>query len=575
MSIGNVSHISFRISLILFVVLGIILRGWYWSSQILLDDEWHALNFVFNRSFIDVFMQQGVGANSIPVNVYSWILLHTTGWSEPLLRLPSIVAGISALIVIPLLVRRIWGNSVACVTTALLAVSPVVIFYSRIMRPYAPAMLLAAASALLTLVWMNEGRRRDLLLSALCGSLAIYYHLYTAIPVGVPLLVALVAAIKPIGEHFGLTLESKSPFSDLMMAAGVMASIDGLLVVIPNVLNPWWSHDIHGMDHANLQTAVTVLSMISGTRNAFLMTIILGLLLAGLIVIVQRSRIMGVAIVLSFFIFSLVMATTTQDGAHAGIQVARYGITFLPLSFVAIAVAAVWIGEYLRSRFAFFQRKHLLLSVAVVAWSPFLATSPLWTTYTTPNNFTNHSAYQFRYDPIQWQQRSPERDLTPGVSMEYHSIPRFYFQSPLIATAKGIIEYPVLIGDQLNLYYYYQHFHRRPVVAGFVSNNSQAPVEPGSDFVLGDWPIDSVMSGMPEMLRKKAAWNTMVDLNDINVLRSRFKGWVIIIHRDQLSEISRQDTPDNQMSLHMAELLAGALGSPQFIDEQLAAWKLE
>jgi len=25
----------------------------------------------------------------------------------------------------------------------------------------------------------------------------------------------------------------------------------------------------------------------------------------------------------------------------------------------------------------------------------------------------------------------------------------------------------------------------------------------------------------------------------------------------------------------MAELLAGALGSPQFIDEQLAAWKLE
>jgi hypothetical protein len=557
------------------IIVGIILRLWHWSSQALLDDEWHALNFVFNRSFIDVFMQQGLGANSIPVNVYSWIVLHTTGWSEPWLRLPSIVAGIAALIIIPLLVRRIWGNSVAGVTAALLAVSPVVIFYSRIMRPYAPAMLLATTSVLLTMLWMMEGRRRDLLLSALCGSLAIYYHLYTAIPVGIPFLVALAAVLKPVGQRLGLTLESKSPFTDLQIAAGIMAAIDGVLVVIPNALNPWWSHGIHNMDHANLQTAVTVLSLISGTRNPLLMTIALGLLLIGLVLIVIRSRIMGVAIVLSFSIFSIVMATTTQDGAHAGIQVARYGITFLPLSFVAIAVASVWIGEFLRRSFSLFQRKHLLLPVAAVVWTPFLATSPLWTTYSTPNNFTNHSAYQYRYDPIQWQQRSPERDLAPGISMEYSSIPKIYFQSPLLAAAKGIIEYPVLIGDQLNLYYYYQHFHRRPVVAGFVTNNIYAPYGPGRDFVYGDWPIDSVMGGMPELLRKKSSWNTMADLNAISELRSRYKGWLILIHRDPLGELFRNNSPDNPMSLKLVGVMTDAFGSPRFVDGQLAAWMIE
>ena len=149
-----------------------------------------------------------------------------------------------------------------------------------------------------------------------------------------------------------------------------------------------------------------------------------------------------------------------------------------------------------------------------------------------PNNFTNHSAYQYRYDPIRWQERSPERDLTPGVSIAYKSIPPFYFQSPLVAAAQGIIEYPVLIGDQLNLYYYYQHFHRRPVVAGFVTDNVYAPLEPGRDFVFGDWPIDSVMGAMPAAFRKSASWKTMVDLHDSSALRSRFKGWIIVIHRD-------------------------------------------
>jgi len=123
-----------------------------------------------------------------------------------MLRTPSLVAGISALAILPMLVKRVWGPPVACVNAALLAVSPVLVFYSRIMRPYAPVMLLATSSVLLTLAWLKEGRRRGFLLSALCGSLAVCNHLYTAIPVGVPLLVALAAGIKPIGRRLGLAL---------------------------------------------------------------------------------------------------------------------------------------------------------------------------------------------------------------------------------------------------------------------------------------------------------------------------------------------------------------------------------
>jgi uncharacterized membrane protein len=332
---------------LIFAIAGVVLRLWDWSSQTLLDDEWHALNFVLNRSFIDVVFQQGLGANSIPVNIYSWLVLHVTGWSEPLLRLPSVAAGIAALVLIPLLVSRIWGNSVACITSALLAVSPVVIFYSRISRPYSPAMLLATVSILLTFSWLKDACRRDLLLSALSGSLAIYYHLYAAIPVGVPLLAVLVATVLPKGSNFGLSVEHKQPFRHILPAAVMMIVILGLLVVVPNLLNPWWSHGIHNMDHANRQTAITVLSLISGTNNGILSFLTLTLLLTGFVRMFLQSRVAGSAVILSFAIFTIIMANTTQDGAHAGIQVARYGITFFPLAFIAIALALVWIGDFI------------------------------------------------------------------------------------------------------------------------------------------------------------------------------------------------------------------------------------
>lgn len=558
------------------LILGAALRLWHWTDQMLLDDEWHALNFVFNRSFKDIMLQQGMGANSMPVNVYSWILLHSAGWSEPLLRLPSMLAGISALFVLPMLVKRIWGTPVAVVTAALLSISPVLIFYSRILRPYAPAVLLATSSVLLTLAWMKDGKRRDIVISALCGSLAIYYHLYTAIPVGVPMLVAFfVTMLNPLGRRFGLILESKRAFTDILIAGIIMSVIDGILVVVPNVINPWWSHGIHDMDHANIQTAVTVLSLISGTRNALLMATTLGLLLTGLVIIFIRSRIYGTAITLSFLIFSVIMANTTQDGAHAGIQVARYGLTFIPLSFVAIAVAFVWIADSVMAKYECLSRPLFLLPAAAMLWFPFIVTSPLSTTYDFPNNFTNHSAYQYRYDPIEWNQRSPERDLVPGISLNYSNIPPFYLNSQLFADARGIIEYPMMIGDHMNLYYYYQHFHRLPVVAGFVSNGMYVRVSPGRDFVYGDWPIDSVMGAMPEPLRRKSSWRTMVDLSDARSLSNRYKGWMVIVHRNPPGEIIMRDSFDNRMSLNMADFMAKTFGSPRFMDGQLGVWMIQ
>lgn len=576
-------HNRWRPGLFVFVCMGVVLRLWNWSSQILLDDEWHAINFVSGRSFGEVLYQQGMGANSIPVNIYAWLVLHTVGWSEPVLRLPSMLCGVAALVLIPLLVRRIWGEAVALVCGALLAVSPVVIFYCRNIRPYSPAMLFGTLSVLLTLLWFQDGRRRSLLASALCGSMAIYWHLYTAIPVGLPLVVAAVAALPVVGTRLGLTVASRHPIADVLLAGSLLIAIDGLLVVAPNVLNPWWaSGGIHNMDRATWQTAVTVMGLLAGSGWFWLKYLFAGLVVAGLILTVRESRIRGVAVALPFLLFTTVMAITTQDGSHAGIQAVRYGITFAPLSFIMVAVAVVTFGEALRRRFEVFATARWLTpACALILWAPFVITSPLWTIYRLPNNFTNHSGYQYRYDAIEWS-HSPERDLAPGISIPYNEIPLIYRQPGLRQQYHGIIEYPMPIGDHLNPYFYYQHFHHLPVVAGFLARDDSDRYPQRGEWVYADKMVDYVVSGVPsELLRKATSWRNMVDLEDVARIKKQYSGWLIILHRNPVREIQEHipedatrfyGSPDLPLTPMAGEYLTGIFGSPMMQTSHVAVW---
>ena len=48
--------------------LGIFLRLFALPGQVLVDDEWHSLNFVLGKSFFSVLTTHGLGANCIPQN---------------------------------------------------------------------------------------------------------------------------------------------------------------------------------------------------------------------------------------------------------------------------------------------------------------------------------------------------------------------------------------------------------------------------------------------------------------------------------------------------------------------------
>jgi 4-amino-4-deoxy-L-arabinose transferase-like glycosyltransferase len=557
----------FLIGLCFFVLLGALLRLWNLPSQVLLDDEWHALNFVIGKSFTDMFVQQGMGANSIPVNIYTWLVLHTVGWSELLLRVPSVLAGIATVAVLPLLARRLWGGTVAMIAAALLAVAPTLIFYSRVARPYGPVMLFGAAATLLTLLWVRSGRRRDLLLAALTGSVAIYYHLYATIPVGIPLgLCFLCALYRPTAR----LLASSTPVRDLLIAGGVLAAIVGVAVVIPNLLHPWWmSGGIHGKDYATLKTGRDLLSLIAGSPQPFCFLLVGGLAVGGVLLLIIRTRLEGMLFIAPFILFAIIAMKTSQEGSQAAIQVARYGITLVALWYLTVAIAVErLLGGLLRSSGP--GRHWLGRAVLCLAWLPFLLTSPLWEIYRLPNNFMNHSAFQYHYEPHTWE-RSRERDLAAGYSMRQQDIPRYYF-SDRIKSVAGIIEYPMMIGDHFNLYHYYQHFHQRPVRVGYFPNVANGWQY--DKFVRGNVPVDDVISRLSPQLQSACDWRAMVDITDLANMRQHFGGWLLILHRNPMAEAFPHiiDSHDYQFGDAFIAGLHKSFGPPAFMDAQVAGW---
>jgi len=557
------------------MTLGIILRLWQLPAQVMLDDEWHALNFVLGRSLPDVFLQQGLGANSIPVNIYTWLLLNTVGWSELLLRLPSLFAGCCTILVISLLTKRLWGNAAALIAAALIATSPLLIFYSRVARPYGPVMFCAAASMLLTLCWIRQGRPRDLYLSAISGFFAVYYHLYAVIPVVLPLLVALVASMPWPARFFGLSTASVRPFRDLLPAGVFMVLATGVFVLLPNLLDPWWSSgEIHGKSHVTLDTLITVLGHLAGSYLTVLKIFAALLVMAGMVLLLKRERTTGIAILLPFIVFSAAMAFSTQDGAHAGIQVSRYGIAFFPIAYVLTAIMLVEAARALQGRFSKLYPGSLPMA-AVLLWAPFIATSPLWDTYRSPNSFTNHSAFQYRYEQKDWK-RNPVRELHEVESIRSEDLHPLYFDRVLLDDVPGIIEYPMMIGDHYNLYYYYQRFHRRPVVIGYLSGREFDRNPPSGGYVIAGSEVDYVMSFCSPEQVGSFSWRSMVDLRNTELLRRKFSGWLIVVHRNPLSEVLEEAALYEPMVPEkLLDVLTAVFGPPLLGDGELRVWVVQ
>ena len=516
------------------VALGAFFRLYLLQGQVLLDDEWHGLHYVIGRSYAFLLTHFAVpGATSIPTNLYTRFLLDTTGWSELLLRLPSIAAGLAGLVVLPLLVRRLFGTRAAIAFGVLLALSPFLIFYSRVARPYTAVTLFGAVSMFSGWLWMSTGKRSHAIAWLIAGVLAVWFHMFAAVAVFVPLLTAL--AFSVTGKARDAVKVRPAGFAAPILVSALLCA----LLVLPAMLDSMKGTmaGMAGQDRMNWKSLTGFLTMLCGSANPLAVIAFMVLAAAGLMRLLFSKPVIGAGIGLTVIAYLILFAITGPHSIHAPIVISRYAVPIFPTAFILVAVGIELVSVALvRNQKP--ARDAVCAAILILLAAGLYATGPLIWIYAGPNNFTNHSAFQQSYSPPARTHSYVSQMIPPvapfraeELTVSAGSVPDFYRQLGMSPLPTTVVEYPMLIGDHFNPLYYYQQFHHHPVLIGYVPGLGSS-AEQG--FVFGDSIPDAILGRIGN--RNLLKFRNMVDMTDIEALRKRAS--LVVLHKNPLGELS-------------------------------------
>jgi hypothetical protein len=555
-------------SLVLLVIcaLGAFLRVYLFNDQVLIDDEWHGLFYVIGKSAGYLFTHFAIpGATCIPLNLYDWVLLHTTGWSETLLRLPSLVCGIAAVVVLGALARPLVGTQRAAIFSLFIAISPVLVFYSRLSRPYSGVVFFGMAALLLGARWLKTGERRIGVLYVACSVLAIYFHLFAVIAVVAPLLFALLRSL--VNRGLG------SPVSFVVcgqLAAGMAIACS--ILVLPAL---WFSmkttfFTVAGAGTFQAGAAPKILELLSGTSDPFLKILFWIFFALGVADCWRRDRWLCGLFLALFPLHAIALAISKPDSAQSAMVLVRYAIVLLPVTLLFVSGGVSLAIEKARERFK--MSEVISSAIAVVLVLSYLLAGPLPQTYVAPNAFTSHGVYQHQYKTIDWR-RSFVSDFTPAdfpldTSVRVREVSLFYGTIADRPNGRPIVEFPMLVGDAFNVLYYYQHFHRRPVFVGY-STNMVLPGGLAGGNVYGNTYVDQILSTVPD--HSKLRFQTLVPLHDVAAMRAKQVEF-ILLHKKYEGDLAAV-APAPELSA-LITLLEREIGRAFYEDDSLIVFKL-
>ena len=177
-------------------LVGAALRLWGIGRQVLAGDELHAVQFAAEHSLREILTHTSQEVDHcVPLTALVRVALDAgLEPSELLLRVPVLLSGLLLVPVLALMVRSLVGARAACAFAWLLALSPMLVLYGRILRSYGPVVLLALAAVLAFHRWLEHGKRADALLYAFLAPLAAYFHLVSAVFVAAPLAYAVLGS---------------------------------------------------------------------------------------------------------------------------------------------------------------------------------------------------------------------------------------------------------------------------------------------------------------------------------------------------------------------------------------------
>ncbi len=240
-------------------VAGAILRLWNLGAQVMSGDEFHAIFAARDRSVAQLLFFYQEADNCIPLSILDRVLIDRgVGLSEWMLRLPALIAGFALLLLAPVWAWRRLGPGTALALAWLLALSPGLVFYSRIARSYAPATLFACAAVAAFEIWHRRGGLLPGASYVAAAVMAVWFHLGVAPLVLSPFVVAALAVAAPRGRTRREALARL-----IVLGVATMAALAALLAPAHGTLLPFLAGK-HGRLEIASREAVEVGTWMAG-----------------------------------------------------------------------------------------------------------------------------------------------------------------------------------------------------------------------------------------------------------------------------------------------------------------------
>lgn len=401
--------------LTLAVVCGAVLRLDQFSTQLLIDDEWHAVHKLLAVGGAkEIFLSFGYADHSVPLTLLYWLQSSWFGLSEVGMRWPMMACGLLTLVFFPAHVMRVLGRREAVVFAWLLALSPMLVNYSRTARPYAMTLLLSYLA-----YWaFHEYLRRPKgtiygVISGVCMVLASWLHPIIVFFLVAPFVVEGIEALRAAPLERWLRIRRLLVLG-LPVAGGILALLLPTLLSDPAAVAR--KMGTHGIE---LDTFVGAWHLWTGASSPAVAMLFLVLAALGW----KRLWSLGQpvhAAVLGLVLTLGVIFLTKPDWVQLPIVLARYLLPFVPLLLLLVAVGSVALVAGMQRRLPRVGGglAGAMLVIPVLAQA---AQSPLLQVLRYPNNETLHSYFQFDYRPgrnlfAQWMEAIPLSPIWADLS---------------------------------------------------------------------------------------------------------------------------------------------------------------
>lgn len=515
-------------------VAGVWLRLWQLHSQVLIDDEWHAVRMLIGADAKTIATHFGYADYCIPLTLYYRWLYDHGALSEWQMHLPLAIAGIATLVVLPWLMRDRLAWPVRAVWIALLAVSPLLIYLSRTARPYALDCLCAFVAIVAFERW-ERGKRAGWAVAYVIATVAAaWLHLLTIVFTLWPFVWFGLPALRDAWRR------SPRAFVRILMLA--LATVAGLaLVLVPPLLGDWRAMAAKAGEGAvEGETIYRAALMAFGISSPALLVAILMLFALGIWRVWTRDRRFA-AYVLSMIVAGAVAISLSRAAwvQHA-LTLVRYSLPALPFVLLFLAEGIVFVVAQLRLQV-------VACAAALLAIAALVAAGPILRYYYFPNQLMGHALFQFDY----------ARDENPYATLaEIGPVPQFY--RDLASRPPGsitLIETPSRLHSNYSPDVWYQAIHRQDIKYALA-----APVCGGES---DEYPYTATGAAFRRVARLSdlldgATWGA-----DYLVLR--LKPWSVPPGLEQ-------PWPDMEACV---TTVAARLGEPAYRDAQIAVFSLK